>query len=293
MIISFLLVFLCYIFVWTTLATNQVIRQGLRSDQYSNSSSSNGISISKSGDIRRRLESIPEQKNTKRAKTILTVGDSITYGAGASDVDTKSYPALLQGELHKYIAHHLQHHHQDRPLENYTIVNLGQKGVTACKVSNNPFWNTRQFASLSTYKDVSVVILNLGANDAQNANNFNIDTFTSDYLELVSLLHKLDGDPTVFICIPTLILPRYASTKCNSTVINWIYPHLIPDIASKSNSKVIDLFTGMGGTANMDIWKVGDGETVTKFTNDGLHPNDKGYRIIADKVAQEIWKYLI
>jgi sialate O-acetylesterase len=225
-----------------------------------------------------------------KSKTVLCVGDSLTWGTGTSNRDIKSYPALLPDLLNQYI----EKNTPTKQTANINVVNLGVKGATAIKVSLLSYASTSEYASLATFKDVSVVVLLLGANDALYHNKFNEDTFTRDYLELIDYLHILDGHPVIFICIPTVLLPRYSSTKVNSTVTNWIYPHLFPKLAERSkHAKLINLYTAVGGNISTDIWQCCTPGTINNYNNDGLHLNDRGYSVIADKIASEIWKFVL
>lgn len=226
-----------------------------------------------------------------QSKTVLCVGDSLTWGTGTTNRDIKSYPALLPDLLNQYIE---KNSPEKKLTTRINVVNLGVKGATAIKVSLLSYISTSEYTSLATFKDVSVVVLLLGANDALYHNKFNEDTFTRDYLELIDYLHNLDGQPVVFICIPTVLLPRYSSTKVNSTVTNWIYPHLFPKLAERSkHAKLINLYTAVGGNVSTDIWQCCAQGTINNYNNDGLHLNDRGYSVIADKIASEIWKFVV
>jgi lysophospholipase L1-like esterase len=217
------------------------------------------------------------------SKTILCVGDSLTFGTGSSG-PMRSYPALLpdllQAELlskHKQSSGHTSY--------NLTVVNLGVRGATATKISTLPYVSTSEYSRLEAFKGVSVVVLLLGANDATYANHWDQSTFVKDYLELVLHLQNLDGHPVVFICIPTVLLPRYASSKMNATVTNFIYPQLFPELQQRSHSRLIDLYRPMGGNVSTDIWQCCHTGTIRNFNN--------GWFIFIDYYLIEIAAYII
>src|SRR5882757_6805569 len=63
------------------------------------------------------------------AINVACVGDSITYGSGASDPATKSYPAVLAGLLGG----------------GYAVGNFGHGGTTLLKSGDFPYWNVAEF----------------------------------------------------------------------------------------------------------------------------------------------------
>ncbi len=248
-------------------------------------------------------------RTSPKIRKILCVGDSITFGTGSSD-PSHSYPSLLQEKLDSRVAaHSARGGHSGntmgkwggsdgqmtasrlKRIDNFTVVNLGVKGTTAFKQSHAPYWKTSQYSTALTSSDVAAVVLQLGSNDALYFQHWEEGRFTADYLDLIHSLQGVDGHPKVFICIPTPLLPRFASTKVNSTVINFIYPQLLPAIATQAQVEVIDLFRPFGGNVSENIWHATRAETVGFFVNDGLHPNDRGFEVIAETVAEHIWKY--
>jgi lysophospholipase L1-like esterase len=76
---------------------------------------------------------------------VAAVGDSITWGAGASNQSTNSYPAQLQTLLGS----------------SYQIGNYGHSGATMLKQGDTPYWNTPQFIGSQNFKP-SVVVIMLG-----------------------------------------------------------------------------------------------------------------------------------
>ena len=210
--------------------------------------------------------------------TILCIGDSITQGVGASSAE-KSYPGRLS-ELLMFTQSN-----SSRKYHNYSVFNYGVKNTLLNRRSDASYWKTEEYKSaLSLHRTTaSIVIILLGANDAKYAYSWNETEFIVDYLDLIHSFRALESKPKIYLCIPTVILPWYASTKVNSTLINVVYPQLIPEIARISNSSYIDLFSALGG----------NGSVVTKFciqyfVRDGLHPNDKGYLRMAEVVRQRI-----
>ena len=104
--------------------------------------------------------------NTKRADSekngsykILCVGDSSTYGLGASDPEKFSYPARLQQILDER-AH----------TGKFDVINLGIPGINSSQVLN------RMRSNIATYRPDLVIIM-VGINDPWNLEESNILTF--------------------------------------------------------------------------------------------------------------------
>lgn len=106
-----------------------------------------------------------------------------------------------------------------------------------------------EYTSSRTMNALSLIqVILLGANDAKFVYPWSSSEFTADYLDLIQSFRALESNPKIFICTPTVLLPWYASTKVNSTLVNVVYPQLIPEIAKLANATVIDLFAALGGT---------------------------------------------
>ena len=87
----------------------------------------------------------------KREIVVSCVGDSLTYGLGASKLHTLTYPALLQTHLQSQF-----------PTVQWTIHNFGDSGKTALKgTGRHSYWNTETYKkSLSVQPNI--VIIQLG-----------------------------------------------------------------------------------------------------------------------------------
>ena len=203
-----------------------------------------------------------EGSSAVESKLCICVGDSITFGVGASEPSITSYPAVLSRVL------------EERGL-NYTVLNYGVKSATLQKHNPISFWSTREYKASIQHRNADSVILLFGANDAKYQYGWNESVFISDYADLVQS-YRAAGASRVFLMTPTVLLPWYASTKVNATLINGELPGLVRSLAARLGCGLVDAFGSLGGS----------GLTVTKhciqyFVRDGLHPNDKGYEQIA------------
>jgi sialate O-acetylesterase len=213
-------------------------------------------------------------------EVIICVGDSITYGTGSSDRAISSYPVRLLdlvGEIRNETHHYF----------NASVLNYGVRSTTIQKDIDSAYWKTAEFHEIvskhvSSTESKTFIIL-FGANDAKLVYGWSTSRFINDYKAFISLLSRSKGRVSIYICVPTVLLPFYASIKMNSTIVNGIYPLLIPNIANDCGVGVIDLFSALGGSGIT----VG-ANCIPFFVKDGLHPNDKGYMTIARTVAKVI-----
>ena len=205
----------------------------------------------------------------------MCVGDSITYGTGASDVTKSSYPARLSQLLNNNPSSSSSTIDTNLSL-NYTVHNFGVRNAAAKRNIDTSYWKTHEYESALQLSHPDIIIILFGANDAKYAFHWNEKEFTTDYIALVETFNSLSSKPIIYLGIPTVLLPWYASTKVNATVINGEYPVLIPHIAQQLGLQVIDFFASVGGTGTV-VTK----EAIQYFVRDGIHPNDKGYEAMA------------
>lgn len=178
---------------------------------------------------------------------IACVGDSITYGYGASDRNTKSYPALLQGMLGS----------------RYTVRNFGWGGASYSGLTRIYTEGTEFRDSLEFLPDV--VIIMLGTNDTNTWK----DTGASmkEYAQdMVRAYKALKSHPAVFICTP---IQRYIG-ETNNTIIGEEIVPIFRTLAEEEDCFFVNLYD----------------ETADWQDNlmDGLHPNDTGYAKLAEMI---------
>merc|ERR1711934_307381 len=234
------------------------------------------------------------------------VGDSITAGV-CSTGGNHTYPGQLQIMLD-------QAHGPGK----YSVTNLGACGSTMLKKGNSPFWTRPQYNTLTSNK-WDIIVIMLGTNDAKDPsdhgpNNWQHDcggpehttltgcSFASDYADMIKLVKTL-GTTAAGPKIYTQTAPPLMATGAygmNRTVINAVYPKLIPLInkANNVNTEVIDVFSGMGGTPDWAT-KAPDGCTLENAKSfapcgwwcdaqhcDQCHPNNNGYIQLASIVKK-------
>jgi len=197
---------------------------------------------------------------------VACIGDSITYGYGIDPPASRnefSYPGVLASILP----------------EDCEVFNFAANGLTMRKSANNPLWTTDYYEqALSSSPDI--VVLMLGTNDAQHANRASSNSdFIADATELIQNFKNLDSSPNVFLSQPPPLYPGSMSFLFNATLINEVYSPLFAELANDNAVELIDVFGAMGG---MDL------SHPEWFLDDGTHPTEVGYTIIAETVRNSV-----
>jgi acyl-CoA thioesterase-1 len=219
------------------------------------------------------LPSSPAQAAGPRLPThVACVGDSITAGVGDSTADggppLGPYPTqlgtILSGEDPGVI-----------------VQNFGHSGATLLSSGDTPYVQQVEYQEATTFvsnagaNSVVDVVIMLGTNDSKPANwqsGANATEFTSDYIALVQHFAGLATAPQIY-----LVLPPAAFTNTytiDGTVLLQQIDPLIRAVATQENTGLIDLYTP---TANMP-----------QLFDDGVHPNDVGYTLVASTVASAL-----
>jgi len=225
-----------------------------------------------------------------------TVGDSITAGVHSTG-GNHTYPGQLQILLG----------------DKYSVTNLGACGSTMLKVSNSPYWQRPQYKALTAGK-WDIIIIMLGTNDAKDPGDHGPNnwlhncggpdhttlsncSFASDYADMIKLVKTLGttaAGPKIYTAIPPPLMQQY-SIGANQTVINSVYPKLVPLInqANDIGTDVIDVFSGMGGVPDWQTKFPTSCSLATAKTYppcawwcdaqscDQCHPNNDGYTQMA------------
>lgn len=147
---------------------------------------------------------------------IICIGDSTTYGIGASNINKFSYPSQLQNILDKNIINN-----------KFEVINLGSPGMNSSQVLN------RFEKNIFDYKP-DMVIMMVGINDPWNFEEsnilkfYNMTTIRGLYMRMELLLNQLK--------LYQFIKLVYLSDKFNEISV--------PDFNDKTMNKAIDFYKG-------------------------------------------------
>jgi len=202
-----------------------------------------------------------------------TLSENIKHVSCIGDSNTEAtYPQFLQEKLGK----------------EYQVKNFGKGGATLLNGTNHPYYKTKNYkASLKFTPDV--VILMFGTNDANIkwALDKNRKTefkgtaqeeFKSEYVKLIKTYKRKNAKAEIYIATPLPIFEheknRDPNTKERIVQLNdWVIP-TIKEISKEQNIQLLDINKLM--------------KNSFKYTKDGVHLTEKGYKILAKKIAKKI-----
>ena len=199
---------------------------------------------------------INNPRKKKKPIKIACVGSSTTEGIGAEPISEMSYPAQLQTLLKK------------KYRNKYEVQNFGLGGT--CMITDSSIFSyssTEQYAASKEYCP-DIVTIALGSNDAVELHRFEkpFETFYANCLSLVSEYMLLPSKPKIYLVLPQATFPP--ENPIREQNVNEI---IIPALRKTADVLMLDLIDMHKETLNHPEW-----------SSDGLHPNNKGYSVIAD-----------
>ena len=199
------------------------------------------------GDLAAWLKSLKAPRQD--ALRVACIGNSITDGFGIDMAVQQGYPAQLQQLLGS----------------GYNVRNYGVSSRTMLNKGDHPYMLEQAWRDAVAWHP-DIAIIKLGTNDSKPENWQYGAEFEQD---LKAMLAALKGTK-VYLCTP---IPAFKPTWniSDSVIVNGIIP-IIQKVAKKQKLQVIDLHTLFAG----------DGD---KMLGDGIHPNEKGARRMAEIIA--------
>ncbi|KAA3611427.1 MAG: hypothetical protein DWQ01_04875 [Planctomycetota bacterium] len=192
---------------------------------------------------------------------VACVGDSITEGTANADYRINSWPQILQRMLDRQFP------------DQYEIRNFGRSGATLLRKGRKPYWDQDVYSQALAY-DPNLVILNLGTNDATEANWIpHGSAFEDDCRKLIETFRGLSSKPRVYLSNLTEMMenhPLYEECKLNRLRIERI----LHKLAREYELPIIDFKTPTAG--RMELFP------------DGLHPNTAGNALLAGAAFEAI-----
>ena len=208
---------------------------------------------------------------------VACVGNSITDGHGIDMAPSQGYPAQLQRMLGK----------------DYWVKNFGVSGRTMLNKGDQPYMTELAWQDAQAFKP-DVVVIKLGTNDSKSQNWKYSSEFRQDLEQMILTLRPdlaqpaksakkgkkakktqvaAPQKPRILLCTPIPALKT--SWGINESVIaNEIIP-IQQEVAQKYGLQIVDLHTLF----------TGDGAGML---DDGIHPDSKGARRLAELVAKAI-----
>jgi acyl-CoA thioesterase I len=187
-----------------------------------------------------------------RGVRVAVVGDSITYGMGVFfDRDRSSYPAQLQAALGS----------------DYQVLNYGLSARTLLNSGDLPYEQSR-FFRLTQQVAPQVALIMLGTNDSK-PQNWNAPAFERELTAMTRLYQALPSHPAVYLVTPPATFKNQFHIR-DEVIANEIIP-IMRRVGERTGSDVIDAYAPT--------------HTHPEYFSDGVHPDARGNRIIAQVIA--------
>ena len=194
----------------------------------------------------------------KEAVRVACIGNSITDGFGIDMATQRGYPAQLQQLLGN----------------DYHVKNFGVSGRTMLNKGDLPYQNELAWRDALAFRP-DIVIIKLGTNDSKPENWQYNKGFKDDLQQMIDALQANKNNPRILLCTP---IPAFKPTwNINDSVIVHGITPVINKVAKKNKLQVIDLHTLYAN----------DGD---KMIDDGIHPDAKGARRMAEIIAEQLKK---
>ena len=194
-------------------------------------------------------------------RRIACIGDSITFGAGvAATRKTDAWTYILQNRLG----------------DSFQVLNYGVSGATLQREGDFPY---RRIGFLKRLKKAQpeLIVLMLGTNDSKPY-NWNAERFGREYEALVRELIAMPWPHRLVLMTPPKAFPEEKTGVIgydiqNEPIRDVIRP-LVFSLGQSYELQVIDLYALT--------------EEHPEYFCDGVHPNEPGNRILAEKLVKEL-----
>ncbi|SDR65423.1 Acetyl esterase/lipase [Polaribacter sp. KT25b] len=212
-------------------------------------------------------------KNLGFLKGKPTLSENIQKVACVGDSNTEAtYPKFLQEKLGN----------------KYEVKNFGRGGATLLDGTNHPYFKKEEYKNSLKFTP-DVVLIMFGTNDANakwcldenRKTEFKgtyQEEFKSQYIKLINAYKRKNENAEIYVLTP---LPIYEHKKSRDPKVkeriehlyDWVIP-TIREVAEKENVELLDVNKLM--------------KKAYKYTVDGVHLTEKGYEVLAKKIAKKI-----
>jgi lysophospholipase L1-like esterase len=204
----------------------------------------------------------------KQNKTIVALGDSLTRGTG--DIQGKGYIGYLVEEL------------EDKTTEKITLQNLGVKGYRSEQLVSQ----LKQKGVKEQLKNADIILITIGGNDLfqggqtiMDLNLEKVESLRKQYLDnledIIVNIRGLNKEATIyFVGLYNPFIDLNDSAIMTKAVRQWNF----------ETSELLDKHPQTVFVPTFDLFQL----KVNDYLSDKFHPNTKGYKLIAERVASLI-----
>jgi lysophospholipase L1-like esterase len=218
----------------------------------------------------------------------LALGDSLAFGVGADNPATQGYVGLTAEALRK----------TDRYAAGLDVVNLGVPGATSADLLAPGGQLEEALARIDDAGDVPIISIDIGANDLlalaegdspclqAPSSKTCLDalglTLASLQTNLSTVLHRLrTAAPGAQIYVLNVYNPYSGTNDPREVIASVGVQQLNGVISAASNDPAL-------GVAFVDVHDVFEGRARQWIASDGIHPNNDGYRVMAEALLATI-----
>lgn len=202
--------------------------------------------------------------------TINFLGDSITEGVGTTQENKRYFEIIKRNQELKEV-------------NGYGI--SGTRLAKQIGTSENPRYDIYFASRVDDMKDADAVVVFGGTNDYGHGNapigtfsDRTPDTFYGACHDLyIKLINKYPGKPIVIMTPLHRLTENEIKIKHGVTVTLKSYVDIIREVAEFYSLPVCDLYKNSGIQPIVPV-------LMEKFVPDGLHPNDAGHELIAQRL---------
>lgn len=202
----------------------------------------------------------------KRGRTrVACIGDSGTYGMFLHNWFRNNWP-----------------HQLNRLLQGFQVINFGQNKASASSFAKLGYHRYRKH-QLALRSDADIIVVGFGTNDCKPWNWRGREAFHLEYLALLEQYHMAMPKAKFVLLIPTYAFLRsrrrppgqgyYGVRPKELAIVREVISEIgeeLPTVAA-----VVDLYAATENRSDL-------------FAFDGVHPNAKGCRVIAETLAPVI-----
>lgn len=200
-----------------------------------------------------------EEAGTQNEKIkVACVGDSITYGQGAENPETGSYPMLLQKLLG----------------DDYEVENYGKRGHTLTE--NGVCYRDSDAYPQTLEAKAQIYIIMLGTNDS-HPDTWDADLYENDLNKLIDDYIEINADAEIDLMTPPHIYDFNGKYTEEAKIIE---EQVAPIVRKVAEERKLNLFDVWNLTTDHEDW----------YIEDGMHMNDIGYAALAEYINSEIVK---